>query len=55
MDKSSILKRKADLEAVKDELLAKLNAASGGIYECDYWLSVIDGQQSQKAEVKENA
>ena len=47
MDKEAILKRKAELEAIKDELTAKLNAVVGGIYECDYWLADIEGKERE--------
>jgi hypothetical protein len=48
MDKETILKRKAELEATKDEFVAKLNAVTGGIYECDYWLATIEAEEAKK-------
>jgi hypothetical protein len=40
--KDSVLKRKADLEAQREMYLNSLQATSGAIQDCDYWLRQID-------------
>jgi hypothetical protein len=50
VDRETILKRKAYLEDARDQALASANAASGGIAECDFWLSVLAEAEKEKTD-----
>ncbi len=48
IDRDTLLRRRAELEANKDQVLGQLNATVGAIAEVDYWLSIIDKHVGEK-------
>lgn len=48
MDKAKIDQRKADLQKQYDQKMADLQALSGAIQDCEYWLEEIKKEASEK-------
>ena len=47
MNKEALEKRKQGLLLTKRDLEDQVSAYAGAIAECDYWLSVIDGEAEE--------
>jgi len=47
LTKDAVLKRKADLEAQRTQLISNVNAISGAIQDCDYWAELIDKKENE--------
>jgi hypothetical protein len=44
MDHETILKRKAELTAQREQLIGNVNALAGAIQDCDFWLEQLAGE-----------
>ena len=51
MNKASVEARKEDLQRQREQLVANINAVVGALQDCDYWLSVIEEEERQAANV----
>jgi hypothetical protein len=48
MNKEAITARRAALTSARDQAIANVNLITGGIQDCDYWLTMIE-QEAAKA------